>query len=265
MNFSKKLLAACILLALSINLFAKEQKELLFYIGITMVKPIDELAKNFEKMHNCKIKILQGGSKDLYDSLKMSQVGDLYFPGSLSYRKENLKEGLLLEGVFVGFNKMALVVKKGNPKNIKASLDELTRQDLRVVLGNASSGSVGNATKKILSRYGNFQEAMLNAIFLSPDSRTLTHSLIKDDADIILNWYATAFWDNNSKLVEPLILSEKDAPKAMLVLNLLQTSKHKELVRLFMQYASSKEGQEVFYKYGFLDDEDRKNFDKISF
>ena len=35
-----------------------------------MVKPVDELAKNFEKTHNCKIKILQGGSQDLYDSIK---------------------------------------------------------------------------------------------------------------------------------------------------------------------------------------------------
>ena len=32
-----------------------------------------------------------------------------------------------------------------------------------------------------------------------------------------------------------------------------------------MDYASSIEGREVFKKYGFLDDEDMKNFDKVVF
>ena len=32
-----------------------------------------------------------------------------------------------------------------------------------------------------------------------------------------------------------------------------------------MDYASSVQGREVFKKYGFLDDEEKKNFDKGSF
>lgn len=265
MSLLKKICFVFLLVSLGSNLYANKQEELLFYIGITMVKPISELAHNFEKEHNCKIKILQGGSKDLYDSIKMSQIGDLYLPGSLSYREQYLKEGFLLDGVFVGYNKMALVVKKGNPKNIKPSLDELTREDLRVVLGNETSGSVGKATKKILTQYGNYQQAMLNAIYLAPDSRNLTKALIDDEADIVLNWYATTFWDDNKKFVEPLVLDEKYAPKSKLVLNLLKTSNNTNLVVAFMHYASSKEGREVFKKYGFLDDDDMKNFDKVTF
>jgi ABC-type molybdate transport system substrate-binding protein len=98
MKLLKSLVAT--ILFLSTFVYADTKNELLFYVGITMVKPVNELAKNFEKANNCTIKILQGGSQDLYDSIKSSQVGDLYLPGSVSYRDKFLKDGLLLDGKF---------------------------------------------------------------------------------------------------------------------------------------------------------------------
>lgn len=265
MNFQKILATALLFLLTTTHLFAQQKDELLFYVGITMVKPLNVLAQEFEKKHNCKIKILQGGSQDLYESIKMSQQGDLYLPGSNSYRVKNLPDGILLEGTFVGYNKMALVVQKGNPKNIKSDLNVLTNPNYRVVLGHSTSGSAGKNTKKILKKFGNYQEAMLNTIYLAPDSRYMTNQLRIDAADIVMNWYATTFWEENKDVVEAIIIDEKYAEKSKLVLNLLKTSKNKELTKKFMQYASSKEGQAVFQKYGFLDPDDIKNFAKVTF
>ena len=87
-------LLKCLVVAiffLSTVVHADSKNELLFYVGITMVKPVNELAKNFEKANNCTIKILQGGSQDLYDNAKASQVGDLYLSDSVSYRDKLLK------------------------------------------------------------------------------------------------------------------------------------------------------------------------------
>lgn len=265
MSRIRKIMILLLFIFINTSVFAKEKKELLFYIGITMVKPVDVLVKNFEQTHNCKINILQGGSQDLYDSIKMSKSGDLYLPGSVSYRNKHLSEGLLLDGKFVGYNKLALIVKKGNPKNIKASLDELTNENLRVVLGNASSGSVGNATKKVLTDYGNYKEALLNAIYLAPDSRNLTKAIVENEADLIMNWYATSFWPSNIENVDALVINEEHIKKSKLVFNLLSTSKNKELAKEFMEYAASKEGREIFYKYGFLDKNDLENFEKVTF
>lgn len=250
---------------LSTFLYAESKNELLFYVGITMVKPVNELAKNFEKTHNCTIKILQGGSQDLYDSAKSSQQGDLYLPGSVSYRDKYLKEGLLLDAKFVGYNKLSLVVKKGNPKNIKPSLDELLNNKLNIVLGNEQSGSIGDATKKLLTKYDMYEKAISNSIYLVPDSRNLINSIKSGEADLILNWHATTFWDDNKEFVDALVLEDKYSDKAKLVFNLLSTSQNKELSKKFMDYASSVEGRGVFKKYGFLDDEDIKNFDKVTF
>ena len=254
-----------ILFFMSSMLYADTKKELLFYIGITMVKPINELAQNFEKTNDCKIKILQGGSQDLYDSIKSSQTGDLYLPGTLSYRDKYLNEGLLLDGKFVGFNKLSLVVKKGNPKNVKALLEELTNEEYRVVLGNDQSGSVGKASKKVLEEAHIYKEAILNSIFLAADSRNLIETIKADNADLILNWHATTFWDNNENFVEAIELDDKSSSKSKLVLNLLKTSKNPDLTKKFMEYAASQEGRMIFKKYGFLNTKDLEAFDKTTF
>lgn len=265
MTYAKKIFIISLLSLFTLNSFASEKKDLLFYIGITMIKPVNELARNFEKTHNCTIKILQGGSQDLYESIKSSQTGDLYLPGSVIYRKKNINDGLLLDGTFVGYNKIALVVKKGNPLGIKADLNELSDPKYRVVLGNEESGSIGKKTKKVLTNFGNYENAILNTIYLAPDSRNLTKAIASGEADLILNWYATTFWEENKEHVEPLVIDEKFAPKAKLVFNLLKTSNNKSLTKKFMEYAASQEGRAVFHKYGFLDTDDLKNFDKVTF
>ena len=257
--------AITVIMVLSTLVYAETKNELLFYVGITMVKPVNELAKNFEKANDCKIKILQGGSQDLYDSLKFSQVGDLYLPGSTSYRDKYLKEGFLLDGKFVGYNKVSLVVKKGNPKGVKASLNELTNDKLNVVLGNEQSGSIGEATKKILTKFELYEKAISNSLYLVPDSRNLINSIKNGEADLVLNWHATTFWDDNKEFVDAIVLDDKSSEKSKLVFNLLSTSQNKELSKKFMDYASSIEGREIFKKYGFLDEEDMKNFDKVVF
>lgn len=265
MNLQRKIIFILFVAFFSTSTYAKQKNELLFYIGITMVKPVSQLAKNFEKANNCKIKILQGGSEDLYQSIKSSKVGDLYLPGSLSYRNKYLNEGLLLDGKFVGYNKLALVVKKGNPKNIKPSLSELTNENLKVVLGSDNSSSVGKASKNILIKYKLYRETVLNSLYFASDSRNLINAIKNDKADLVLNWYATTFWNDNSKYVEAIELEDKYSKKSKLVFNLLSTSKNRELSKKFMEYASSKEGQMVFKNYGFLSEKDLKDFDKVSF
>jgi molybdate transport system substrate-binding protein len=244
---------------------SETKKQLLMYIGITMVKPVRELANRFEKANNCEIKIIQGGSQDLYDSLKLSQQGDVYLPGSLSYRKKNLKDGFLLDGVFVGYNKAAIVVKKGNPLGITNDLKNFTDKKYNSVLCNPESGSIGNETKRVLNKFGTYKEAIAHASYLTTDSRNLTKAIREGGADICINWYATTFWDDNKNYVEAIPIDEKYAKKKKLVFNLLKSANHPGLAKKFMDYAASKEGRKVFYDYGFLDDGDLERFDNTTF
>jgi molybdate transport system substrate-binding protein len=226
---------------------------MLVYCGITMIRPMTEIAHAFERQENVKITLAQGGSEDLYQSLKKSGVGDLYLPGEPTYRSKYLAEGLLGEVVTVGYNQLALMVRKGNPRKIKADVRELLRDDVTTIIGNAESGSVGKETKDVLTAAGIYNKVLDASIYLAPDSRGLNNAMKQGEADVILNWRATGFFPDNARVVDVIDLSPTLAQPQALLLNLLTFSQNKEMARRFMQFAAGAEGQAVFRRYGFLD------------
>lgn len=227
--------------------------EMLLYCGITMVRPMTEIAQSFEKRENVRITIAQGGSEDLYQSAKKSGIGDWYLPGEPSYRDKHLSEGLLGDHVNVGYNQMALMVQKGNPKRVKADPREMLRKDLIAILGNAESGSVGQEAKSILDRLGIYPQAVQAAAFLAPDSRSLANAMKKGEADVTLTWRATGFFADNAARLDVIDLDTKIAKPQALLLIQLKSSKHAETARRFMAFAAGDEGQAVFRRHGFLD------------
>jgi molybdate transport system substrate-binding protein len=228
-------------------------KGLFIYCGITMVRPITEIAHRFEEKEKVKVTISQGGSEDLYQSAKKSGMGDLYLPGEPDYRNKYLKEGLLGEYINIGYNQLALMVRKGNPKKVKGDLRELLRSDLLIIIGNAQSGSIGLASKSALDKIGIYNQVLDRAVFLAPDSRSLNIAMKKGEADLILNWRATGFFSDNASYMDVVDLDRKTANPQALLLNLLTFSTQKQLARRFMKFAASAEGQSIFRKYGFQD------------
>ncbi len=239
---------------LSKNESAKKQ-ELLIYCGITMITPMTQIAEHIENEHNCKIHIIKDGSGNLLRAIKTNNIGDLYLPGSDSYIKTTIKEGLIEEKdtVHVGYNKAAMMVQKGNPKSITADLNNLANNKYYVAIGNPQSGSIGREAKKILTKKGIFDKVIANARRLTTDSKDLINVLKNKEADIVINWYATSTWPENQPYVDVLPIKEEYAKKKKLVLGLLKTSAHPDIARAFMQFASSEEGRAIFNKYGLYD------------
>ncbi len=242
----------CLAAGLLTSLNALADRELLIYCGITMIRPMTELAQQFERSQKVKVTLTQGGSEDLYQSLKKSRQGDLYLPGEPSYRTKYLSEGLLGEHRVVGYNQIAIFVPKGNPKQVKADLNELLRKDLALILGNAESGSVGLESKRILDERKLFPKAVSRAM-LMPDSRAINLALRRGEGDIALNWRATAFFPDNAPHIQALDLDARTAPLQALLLIQLNFSKNQPLARQFSEFVAGPEGQAVFRKFGFLD------------
>lgn len=233
---------------------SQDNKEaLLIYCGITMAHPINTMARQMEKRLDRQIIVTQGGSEDLYQSLQAYRKGDLYLPGSKSYRERHLNEGLLGDAVTIGFNQAAILVSPGNPKQVKADPQQLMREDLKVVICNPNSGSIGRETKLILNRYHLHQQVVEHSIYLTTDSRNLNYALKQGEADVTINWKATAFFPENRAAMQVLDLDPEVAQPKALVLNLLTFSPNQEAARAFMDYATSAEGQQIMRQWGFLD------------
>lgn len=230
-----------------------EKRELLIYCGITMIKPMSEIARIVEEEQGCRILITKGGSGNMLQAIEVNGVGDLFLPGSESYIKTCQARGLVKDTVLVGYNKAALMVQKDNPKHISASLDNLANPKYYVVIGDPNSGSIGRETEKILINRGLFERVARNARQLTTDSKDLMKVLKDKEADLVVNWYATSTWPENAPYVESMSIPEEYASKKRLVLGLLTTSQHPEIARAFMQTAASPRGREIFRRYGLYD------------
>ena len=100
---------------------------------------------------------------------------------------------------------------------------------------------------------GLYEKVIESAVFLSPDSRSLNAAMKKGEADIMLNWRATAFFPDNAPYMDVVDLGPKLAKPQALLLNLLTFSKNKDVARRFMAFTAGDEGQAIFRKWGFLD------------
>ncbi len=226
-------------------------REMLIYCGITMVRPIQALAEIFQKRHNCVIKIIKGGSGDLYKAIELAQKGDLYLPGEASYMDSCFSDGLCRSFVRVGFNRAVMVVKKNNPRNVPADLKALTDRSFQVVIADPDTGSIGREAKKVLERAGLINQVMANGPIFTTDSKDITKVLEIGHADVGINWRATTFWPENSEIVDGIAIPLEYAPKTSLLLGILSYSRHPDLAQEFMKFAASAEGREVFEKFGF--------------
>ena len=230
----------------------REKKEMLIFCGITMIKPMLDIARIIEDREDIKIVITKGGSGNLLKSIVYTKSGDLYLPGSDKYYQiiERDHPGTILETVFVGKNKAAIMVQQGNPRAISNDLLNFTSKKYAVVIGNANSGSIGKETRSILDKRGIYDLVLQNAMQLTTDSKDLVKVLVNKEADLVINWYAASTWDENKGAMEVLEIDPEFARPQNLILGLLKYSKNKEIARKFMQYASSDKGKSIFKQHG---------------
>lgn len=229
-----------------------DTKTVLIHCGVTMFQPMTEIAQIIEQQENCKILITKGGSGNLLNSIETNKIGDLFLPGSEKFIESAMQLGLVTDTQFVGVNKAVIMVAKGNPLNIPENINCLYDTNYRIVIGHPNSGSIGKETKIILDKLGIYDEIQNRAEYLTIDSRDIVKSIKNNEADIVINWYATSTWENNSDFLQVLNI-ENDSlyfEEKKLYLSLLRFSANPELAQKIIDYASSSEGIAIFEKYG---------------
>lgn len=229
------------------------RREILIYSGMTMLEPLLEIISLVEAEYECKIKISYGGSGHILKSVEVNKIGDIFFPGDGSYLLPLMEKKVVTESVQVGYNQIGFFVQPGNPKRISASLENLLDKQLNIVIGNADAGAIGHESKKVLTQAGIYEDVISNALYITTDSKGLAAAIKNKDADLVLNWKAVGYFDRNLGTMEYVPIASEYSQKKLLAMGLLSYSRHPDLAKKVLQLASSKIGQEIFRKYGFLD------------
>jgi len=227
-------------------------RELHFFCGSAVKMPMDEIISRYEKEKGISVRVTYGGSGTLLSQMELSHRGDLYLSGSPDFIVLGEEKGLLLKGSArpVAWLIPALIVPRGNPAKIR-SLDDLTRSDVRVGMGNPESVCMGlygvellqanNLLKKVLPRVKVFAKSCEDVISL----------VLLKSVDVAIGWDYCA--SCNPGELEMIKISSGRIPRISYVAVAVAVSaRDRKASYDFITYLMSPPSRQIFRKWGYI-------------
>jgi molybdate transport system substrate-binding protein len=224
-----------------------EKPTLMLFCGAGIQLPVSELVDVFSRNHNCRIDADYAGSEVLLSRIRLKKKGDLYIPGDESYVEMAAESGMIDSQRAACYFVPAILVAKGNPKHI-ATLRDLTRDGIRLGLGDANACAIGRQSKKIFARNNiPWTDVEKNLVFQSLTVNELGMQIQAASLDAVILWDAVAgqYLDHGELIGIPW---EKNVVSTVPV-GVLSFSRHKPLAGQFAEFAASDEGRAVFRKH----------------
>ena len=223
--------------------------ELLVYCENGMVSPVMEISAIFEVQYNCKVRVHNDCARNIINTINYSNKGDIFIPDSrsaISWLKQSDSLSII-DSLYIGMNKMVLIVKKDNPSLFNGQLASLTDPKHAVALANPETSSLGFETMQLLVDNNIYNETMLNVMTLTVDSKGLLRSVINDEAFVAIDWLTSHIGKEIE--IETFNICKKNGNPEVYA-TLLRSSEYLGLAYSFMAMLSSSQSLEIFAKYG---------------
>ena len=210
------------------------------------MKPIIEA---FSAETGVQVQCDYGGSGTLLTRLKLSREGDLFLPAEQDYVELAKKDGLVESERRVCEVLPVILVKKGNPKDIR-TLADLARPGLKLGLGNPQACQVGRVSEELFAKNGVDAGAIrTNTAFQSTTVNDLGLQMQVGQLDAVIVWDAIAA--QYAKVADAVAIPREKSVVSHFVIALLTCSKDKPLARKFMDFLVSPKAQEILRKQGY--------------
>jgi len=238
-----------------------ETKTITAFVGSASKPPMEEAAAAFEKETGIKVYLNFGGSGAMLSQIELSKSGDLYIPGSPDYiikaeKKDVIDTATVKE---IAYLIPVIAVQHGNPKNIQ-SLADLARPGIAVGIGNPTAVCVGLYAIEIFD-YNNLLADISKNIVVNAESCEKTATLISlKSVDAIIGWDVFHDWDPEN--IDVVYIPEEQLPRIAYIPGAItKFTADKDSARKFLDFLVSKEGQQIFQKWGYITSEsDAKKF-----
>jgi len=219
---------------------------LLVYCGAGLRDPMDEIAEVFRQKEGISVNYIYGGSAQLLSQIELVKQGDAYMPGAKSYIDSAAEKGFISKSKKTVYHVMVIVVPKGNPKNIQC-LNDLTKEGVRVAIGEPSGPAVGKAAKKMLEKDGLWEGVEKNCVVKSGTVNELLVYVSMDQVD------AAIIWEDlfNPESMEMVDIPLEEGFVKVIPIGTLSFSENPKNAEKFMNFVSSDEGKAIFEKYDF--------------
>ncbi len=227
----------------------KANPSLMLFCGAGIQLPVSELVEAFSRENGCRIEADYAGSEVLLSRIKLKQKGDLYMPGEKAYMDMAAEAGLIESSVPVCCFVPAILVRKGNPRNIR-SLSDLTRQGVRLGLGDPKACAVGRQSREIFAKnHIPWSEVAKTLAFQSLTVNELGIQIQAGSLDAVIVWDAVGRqYLGHGELVE---IPPKQNLISTVPVGVLRFSQNKELAGRFVAFATSQRGRAILVKHNY--------------
>lgn len=224
-----------------------EVKSIIAYSGAGLRKPIEELGKMFEDRTGIEVQFTYGGTAQLIGQILTIDKGDVLLPGDVEELKPLREKDKVGAEKPVVYHIPILAVPQGNPANVK-SLDDLKKPGIKIVLGDPEANPIGKLSDKVLKEKGIFEEVEPNIVARAATVNEMFAYLAMKQADASIIWEDNLVGNEKIEIVETSDL-DKYIKKVPIVT--LKCSKNPEEATQFLDFVASKEGIEIWEKWGF--------------
>ncbi len=166
-----------------------EQPEITLYSGSMLRPAIEATITDFEQREGVRVTRVYNGCGILVAQMKAGQVPDAYFACDVEFM--NQVRGLFPDSESVSQNELVILVKKGNPHEIK-SLHDLAKPGLRVGIGHEKQCAMGWLTQRTFDEGGVKEEVMKNVAVQTPTGDMLVNQMRSGSLDAAVAYLSNA-------------------------------------------------------------------------
>lgn len=201
-------------------------------------------------------KQIEGGNITI-GNMRITLKPDVYTAGKTRIVQ---MANLFTDTVAYAYNKLAIMVHKGNPKNIK-SLNDFGRKDVKLSMPNPAWEGIGRRIEEAYIKAGG--EKLKNTIMEAKVKDSTTYltqihhrqspmRILYKQSDAAPVWYSEAYYQQMiNHPVEMIAIPDKENISATYMAGLLKDATHKQAAKDFLQFLTSETAKNIYKKYGF--------------
>jgi molybdate transport system substrate-binding protein len=233
---------------------ANTSNGIVVFAGSAASPVYNETVPLFEAKTGIKVEMQLGGSGTVLSSMKITKTGDIYIPGSPDYLlKANQSQVVNLtitQAKILAYLVPAIIVQKGNPKNI-TSLQDLAKPGITIGIGDPESVCVGQYAKELLQANGLWDSVSKN-IVTQAQSCDATAAIIATKAvDVIIGW--SVFYNWNPDKTDIVWINPSQIPKISCIAGAVSVyAIDKAKAQSFLDFLASSDTSAIWAKYGYF-------------
>ncbi len=226
--------------------------DLIIFSGAGLMKPMEELKKNFESTQKVTVDIHYGGSGEIFAQVGAGQPCDVLIPGAEKYTNDALKNGWVIKETIRPMVRHipVIAVPKGNPAKVN-SLEDLVRSGVRVSIGDPKAPAIGRVAKQILEKNKLWESVTPNISVYAPTVNQLLIYVALKQVDAAIIWGDMVVWAEGKGKLDVVRIPEDKNIIQTIPTAVCTKAPHKDLALKFNNYISSPEGLAVWKKWGY--------------